>query len=85
MEYVEEKNTDIIPDLSGANLMDADLIDANLKDADLTEANLRTLKVTADGLAEAKSLYNAKLSTKTETELREKHPERYKELIKQKK
>ena len=66
---MEGKNTDIITDLSWANLMEADLIDANLKDADLTEA---------------KSLYNAKLSPKTETELREKHPERYKELIKQK-
>ena len=81
------ENTGEIPDISRANLIVADLEGADLSKADLIEANLsgadlRTPHVTVDQLAEAKSLYKAKLLPKTETELREKYPERYKELIK---
>jgi uncharacterized protein YjbI with pentapeptide repeats len=101
------ENTDVIPDLRGADLREADLSWADLRWADLREADLReadlswadltranlsranlsnsdlrTPYVTADQLKEAKTLYKAKLLPKTETELREKHPERYDELIK---
>ena len=76
------ENTDVIPDLSRANLKKTDLSKTDLSGATLKKTDLRTPHVTVDQLQQAKTLYNAKLLPKIETELREKHPERYDELLK---
>ena len=66
-----------------ANLSETDLSRTDLIYANLIKADLRTPYVTVDQLQQAKSLYKAKLFPKTETELSQKYPERYKDLIKQ--
>ncbi len=72
-------------DLQGARLQkallqEADLLGANLQDARLLTANLRganlegAMGLTVDQLAQASTLFEAKLPPREEEELREKHP-----------
>lgn len=66
--------------LQGAQFQQADLHLANLRWADLWLTNLQQARnITAEQLAHAKTLYEAKLDPELEKELREKHPHLFEE------
>ena len=65
--------------LGKANLQMADLSNANLQNANLKEADLRNVKgITVEQLSQAKTLYEAKLDSSLESELKQRFPSLFK-------